>query len=304
MEALARAAIDVYDRVLRYAEVEQYGSRFRLLRLGSCDFDFDVGSEVANPTNGRQLATVADALRDVFAGSVADTLNITIHPPRCFSFFSPMPMTSDADDRELRLQQEAALLSGTESPIEVTADAVRVQVLKSGESVEWIHVLAVDEAVQSRMEGLARSLPQPQRRLMIGMHAAASTIGRLQRWPSGESRRGPFILSIGWYADHIEYTLCHDQQWYFSKYTDAVPPADIAYFAAAMINQLRLEPRQVRRLYVYGNGVDLSLFSDLETVLDLEAHRLNPLSVLDLDPGSLASDFDAEAYVGCIGAAL
>lgn len=304
MDAHARAAIDIYDRVLRYAEVEQYGSRYRLLRLGSCDFDFDVGHELVIPENGKQLLTVADALRDVFSGSVAATLNITIHPPRCFSFFSPLPTDSDAGDRKIRLQQEAALLTGTEESVHITADAVHTQALKSGGEVDWVHVLAVDEAVQSRVERLASKLPQPRRRLMVGMHAAASTIARLQRWPSGESRRGPFLLAIGWYADHVEYTLCQDQQWYFSKHTEAVPPVDVAYFAAAMMDHLRLKPSQVRRIYLYGNGIDLSLFSDLETVFELEAHRLNPLSVLDLDPGSLASDFDAEAYVGCVGAAL
>ncbi len=304
MEAHARAAIDIYDRVLRYAEVEQYGSRYRLLRLGSCDFDFDVGRELANATSGKQLVTVADALRDVFSGSVAATLNITVHPPRCFSFFSPMPFGSDPGDRKLRLQQEAALLAGTERPVHITADVVHTQVLQSGGRVDWMHVLAIEESIQSRVDRLASKLPQPRRRLMVGMHAAASTIGRLQRWPSGESGRGPFILAIGWYPDHVEYTLCHDQQWYFSKHTDAIPPVDVAYFAVVMMKQLRLKPDLVRRIYVYGNAVDLSLFPDLETVFDLEAHRLNPLSVLDLDPGSLASDFDAEAYVGCVGAAL
>lgn len=304
MEAHARAAIDIYDRVLRYAEVEQYGSRYRLLRLGSCDFDFDLGHELVNVTNGKHLVTVADALRDVFAGSVATTLNVTIHPPGCFSFFSALPSNTDASDRKVRLQQEAALLAGTETPVHITADAVHTQALESGGQVDWVHVLAIDEPVQQRIDMLAGKLPHPRRRLMVSMHAAAATIGRLQRWPSGESQRGPFILAIGWYRDHIEYTLCHEQQWYFSKHSEAVPPVDVAYFAAAMLDQLKLRPSLVRRVYVYGNDVDLSLFSDLETVFELEAHRLNPLTVLDLDPGSLDSDFDAEAYVGCVGAAL
>lgn len=304
MEAHARAAIDIHDRVLRYAEVEQYGSRYRLLRLGSCDFDFDVGRELIEATSDTHLATVADALKDVFSGSVADTLNITLHPPGCFYFFSPMPPGTDSEARNVRLQQEAALLAGSDPPHRITAEPAFVQSLASGEQVEWFHVLAVDEQLQGRIDELAHKLSQPQRHVMAGMHAAASTISRLQRWPSAEFEAAPFVLAVGWYADHVEYTLCRNESWYFSKHTDAVPPVDVAFFAAAMMKQLRLKPSQVRQIYVYGNAVDLSLFSDLETVFGVEPHRLNPLSILDLDPGSLTSDFDAEAYVGCVGAAL
>ena len=46
MDVRARAGIDIYGTVLRYAEVEQRGPRYRLLRLGSCDFDFDIAEAV------------------------------------------------------------------------------------------------------------------------------------------------------------------------------------------------------------------------------------------------------------------
>ena len=304
MEAHARAAIDIYDRVLRYAEVEQYGSRLRLLRLGSCDFDFDVGRELVQSTNEKYLGIVADALRDVFSGSVAATLNITVHPPGCLSFFSAQPAELGNDEREGRLYQEAALMAGTENPVHITFDPVHEQVMTSGRRVVWMHALAVEKSVQQRVDRLVSKLPQPHQRLVVGMHSAALTIERLQRWPSRQEDRPAYFLAIGWYAGHVEYTLCRGRNWYFSKHTEAVPPVDVAYFAAAMVNQLHVRPEEVQRIYVYGNGVDLSLFSDLETVFELEVHRLNPLSVLDLDPGSLASDFDAEAYVGCVGAAL
>jgi hypothetical protein len=304
MEAHARAAIDIYDRILRYAEVEQYGSRYRLLRLGSCDFDFDVAQEFGSTVDDKNLVTVADALREVFTGSVAASLSVTIHPQRCYSFFSPLAATSDADERKVRLQQEAALLAGTEVPLHITADAVHTQTLRSGAQMDWVHVLAIEERIFQRIDQVAKRLSPPRRRLMVAMHAAASTIGRLQIQQDVEADRGPFILAMGWYAGHVEYTLCHGERWYFSKHTDAVSSIDAVYFAAAMLDHLHLSPRQVRRLYVYGNAVDLSDFSDLETMFDLDAQKLNPLEVLDLDPGSLDSDFEVEAYVGCIGAAL
>ena len=302
MEAHARAGIDIYDRVLRYAEIEQYGARYRLLRLGSCDFDFDVGKDVLFGRHGDRLSTVSDALRDVFAGSVAGNLHISVHPPRCYSFFSPLPVGSPSSERKIRLQQEAALLAGTDQPLHITADAVHSQALGSGDKVEWVHVLAVEDRFQKRVSTIVKELPHSRSRLMVGMQTAAATVARLST--SYERWRGPFSLALGWYADHVEYALVHEGRWYFSKFTDAVPPVDVAYFAVELLQRLRLRPAQVGRLFLYGNQVDPYLFTDLETVFDLEAEKLNPLAALDLDAGSLASDFDAEAYVGCIGAAL
>lgn len=304
MEAHARAAVDIYGRILRYAEVEQYGSRYRLLRLGSCDFDFDVVRDVLHAEDAEQVKTVSEALQDVFSGSIAGTLNVTLHPPGCYSFFCPLPFRGAASDRKVRLQQEVALLAGPEQRLHITADAVRGQQLSAGDRVDWVHVLAVEDRVQARLNAVLNGLSQPRRRMMVGMQAAAAAVNSVRR-PSLERReRGPGALAIGWYPDHVEYVLCSEGQWYFSKYTDPVPPVDVAYFSVSMIDRFGLRPAEVERLYVYGNDVDVSLFSDLESVFDIEARRLNPLSIVDLDTGSLSSDFEAEAYVGCVGATL
>ncbi|MEX0747130.1 MAG: hypothetical protein WD275_03955 [Rhodothermales bacterium] len=302
MEAHARAGIDIYDRVLRYAEIEQYGTRYRLLRLGSCDFDFDVGKDVLFGRHGDRLSTVADALRDVFTGSVAANLQVAVHPPRCYTFFSPLPAGSPAPDRKLRLQQEAALLAGTDQHLHITADAVHTQSLLSGDNVDWVHVLAVEDRFQKRVNTIVKDLPHARSRMMVGMQAAAATISRLPK--SSVHGRGSFALGIGLYAEHVEYLLCEEGKWYYSKFTEAVPPPDVTYFAVEMLDRLRLRPEQVGRILLYGNDVDPYSFTDLETVFDLEAEKLDPLAALDLDAGSIAPDFDAEAYTACIGASL
>jgi hypothetical protein len=138
--------------------------------------------------------------------------------------------------------------------------------------------------------------------MMVGMQAAAATISRLPK-PAANGR-GPFILAIGSYGEHVEYLLCEEQKWYFSKFTDVAPPPDVAYFAVEMLNRLNLLPELVGEVLLYGNDVDPSSFRDLESIFDLEAEKLDPLAALDLDAGSIAPDFEAEAYVACIGAAL
>lgn len=299
MEAKARAGIDIVGRSLRYSEVEQYGTRFRLLRLGSCDFDFDVAKEVLSNPSEESVAMVSEAVGDVFAGSIAGSLHVTVHPPDCYSFFSPLPSESDPAERNVRLRQEAALLAGTERPLHITADTVRSQTLNNGAVVEWVHVLAVENIMHERIRDVIRDLPQPRKRLMVGMQAAASTVGRLEALAPGE-----YAMAIGWYPDHVEYALCRDREWYFSKYTDAVPPVDVAYFAAHAADRFGLSPEDVGSLYLYGNDANRSNFPDLESVFGSEIRPLNPLVVLDVDSGTLSSDFDVEAYVGCIGAAL
>lgn len=299
MEAHARAGIDIFGPSLRYAEVEQYGSRYRLLRLGSCDFDFDVVEGVLTSPDAANIATVSDALGDVFSGSVAASLHVAVHPPHCYSFFSPLPAGSTSSQRKVRLQQEAALLAGTEHPLHITADAVRSQELDDGGVVDWVHVLAMEDAVHERIHGMIGHLPPPRKRLVVGMHAAVSTLGRMEA-PAGDG----LSLAIGWYADHVEYALCRSRDWYYSQYTEALSPVDVAYFAVHVADRFGLTPRQVGALYAYGNDVDPALFSDLESVFESTVHPLNPLAILDVDAGGLASDFDSEAYVGCIGAAL
>lgn len=301
MEAHARAGIDVIGRSLRYAEVEQYGSRFRLLRLGSCDFDFDVVEGALSSPGDEHVRTVSDALGDVFSGSIAGSLHVTVHPPDCYSFFSPLPAGATSSQRKVRLQQEAALLAGTDRPLHITADAVRKQVMEEGDAVDWVHVLAIEDFIHERIQRILQELPQPRRRLMVSMHAAAAMVRHIESPEAGDASSA---LAIGWYPKHVEYALCIDGEWRFSKYTDAVPPIDVAYFGAHVADRFGLAPSEVEALYLYGNDADPSLFSDLESVFGTSIRRLNPLEVLDVDSGSLSADFAAGEYVACIGAAL
>jgi hypothetical protein len=308
MEANARAGIDIYGNVLRYAEVEQYGTRYRLLRLGSCDFDFDVADAVWQADQSGHLSTVAEALADVFAGSAADQFQVTVHPPTCFSFFTPVPAGISDAARKVRLQQEAALLAGTDIPLRLTADALySAYVGDPAERVDWVHVLAVPERIHTRFDRILRSLPQARHRLMVSMQAAAATVGRLLPLHANggtADAEAPYTLAVGGYGGHVEFTLCHRQRWHFSHFTDTGPAADLAYYAVALLQRLHLHPADVGTLYVYGHPQDTGLADLLERVFHRRPAALNPLEVVDLDAGSLTADFDAEAYVSCMGAAL
>ncbi|MEX2399691.1 MAG: hypothetical protein WD423_02895 [Rhodothermales bacterium] len=303
MEAHARAGIDIVGRSLRYAEIEKYGPRYRLLRLGSCDFEFDVAEGVLSNPSDESITIVSDALGDVFSGSVTEVLHVAIHPPDCYSFLSPLPAGSSETRRNVRLQQEAALLAGTERSLHITADLVRSESLDDGSTVDWVQVLAVEEAVHERIYRIVNPLPQPAKRLVVSMHAAASTLIHVAP-PAHAIDPSGFSLAIGMFPHCVEYVLCRDGVVHFNTYTDPVPPLDVAFFGAHVADRFGLRPRDIDAVYLYGTDADPGHFSDLESVFDSEVSLLNPLTVLDVDQGGFGADFGAEGYAGCIGAAL
>ncbi len=308
MDVRARAGIDIYGTVLRYAEVEQRGPRYQLLRLGSCDFDFDIAEAVLQGSPPEHLEALTDALNDVFEGSVATRLHVTVHPPTCYSFFTALPVEVAKEERKQRLLREAALLTRSSSPqpLRLTADPVYTETMDDGEAVEWFHVLALDERLHTRFDRICRMLPQSRHRMTLSMHAVANAVERIER-RGGESegrQQAPFTLVLGWYPTHVEFTLCRHTHWYFSHYTEAAPPADCAYFALALTGRLGLEQSAVGRIFVYGGFKKADDFADLAEVFPAVPEPLNPMQLIDLDPDSMAASFDHAAYAPCLGVAL
>ena len=308
MDVRARAGIDIYGTVLRYAEVEQRGPRYQLLRLGSCDFDFDIAEAVLQASPPEHLEALTDALTDVFEGSVAARLHVTLHPPTCYSFFTALPVEVAAEERKKRLLRDASLLtrSGSPQPLRLTADPVYTETMDDGETVEWFHVLALNERLHARFDRICRMLPQSRHRMTLSMHAVANAVERIERrGGEGEGRQqAPFTLALGWYPTHVEFTLCRHTHWYFSHFSEAAPPADCAYFALALTSRLGLDQDAVGRVFVYGGFKQADDFANLAEVFPAAPEPLNPMQLIDLDQDSMAASFDHAAYAPCLGVAL
>lgn len=301
MEAQARASIDIQGTVLRYAEVERYGARYRLLRLGSCDFDFDAAYELLHAAEPTHLEVIADALGDVFEGATATQLNISLHPPGGYSFFAPLPAELGEEACLAHLEQEASLLANCseEEALFLEVDPLYAEALEEGQTVNWFHVLALETPIYARFERILQRLPQLQYRLSVSTHGAAAVIGHLAEEGAGRLR-----LGIGRYDTHVEYVLCRGASWLYSHYAPVEAAADCAYFAVALLQRLGLAPEEVSRLFVYGKEMSTEEQSLLQSSLRRAPERLDPIRVVDLDPGSLSDDFDAAAYVPCIGVTL
>lgn len=305
MDATPHAGIDIYGAALRYAEVEQHGDHYRLLRLGSCDFDFNLdhallGDEDTDPGH---LATVAEALGDVFEGSEAATLRITLHPPRCYSFFVPLPLDITEEARLDRLQAEATVLVGAASKedLHLTVDTVHTESLNGEGEVGWNHVLALPTEAHVRFKRVVETLPPASLRLMLSMHGATAAIGRLARRPEATAA---YTLALGWYPTHLEYSILRDGAWYFSHHTPAASPNDTTYYAISLLRRFGLTKQDVEQIYVYGEEAPPAAFAPLERIFRRSVQRLDPLGIVNLSPESFEADFNPEAYAACLGSTL
>lgn len=303
--ANARASIELCGNVLRYAELERHGARYRLLRLGRHDFEVDLVEAIHRGTRSEHWQALTEVLGDLFDTSAASRLAVTLHPPAAHSFFTALPATLQGPERARHLRREAGVLMQSDAPrpLRLTADRIYSEE-EGGETIEWLHVLALEEDVQERIDLLVGALPFETYRLMLSTHAVASVIGQVERREGAEGRRGPYTLAVGWYPSHAEYVLWRDGQWRFGRYVDAPAPSDIAYYAAALLQRLQVEPAVVGRLFTYGEAETTEPFDPLATALRLTPEPLRPSQLVRLDADAVDFRIDAASLTPCVGAAL
>ncbi len=305
MESQARAGIDIFGRVMRYAEVEQYGARYRLLRLGSCDFEFDVADELFGAENPVHMGTIADAIRDVFHGSVADELRLAVHPPRSITFLSVTPKgATDASDAE-RFALEASLLDDSApDDLYVSEERADQERLDVGDAGNERHVMALPKKIHASFLRIVRDLPISTASPMSSMCGVARALHCLARKHSLSAPGKPLVLAIGLYPTHLEFTVSSNGRWHFSHHTVPGNSADAVYFALALFRQLSFRPEDVGKIVVYGLVSEMAELDSMEVVFGVRAEKLDTIPIVDLDVNSLSSGFDFEAYAPCIGISL
>ncbi len=326
-DARVRAGIELAGRTLRYAEVDVgarsgEGARPRLLRLGACDFEFDVAEAILDLAGPTHLDTVATAVRQIFERSRVDLLRVAVHPWHATSFFAPLPEAMPTAEKFEQLRQEAAMLADAQvaRPVRVAATPLRVEVLPGGRRAHWHHVLRLSESVHARIAHVAKPLGDAEEsdpfargvpHEFVDAAGAAATVAIRLRPPAereAEVERPedvPFALSLGYYGDRIEYALSRGEAWHFGHWAEAGDPLhrDSAYFAAALLDRLGVAPASVGRLYVYGASPEPEALEGIEALLGVEARALNPLDLFPRSPGEVDPPALA-AFAPCVGAAL
>jgi hypothetical protein len=316
-----QAGIELAGRTLRYAEVvrpvrpgfrqDTPASGPRLLRMGACDFEFDVAEAVLDLAGPTFLETIAAAVHEIFENSKAERLCVAVHPWHATSFFAPLPEGMPAAEKFEQLRQEAAMLADARvaRPVRVTATPIRTEALDDGRRFHWHHVLRVPESVHARVAHIARKLGEDVGHAFIDASGAAAAVASglvpldEQVAEAENPESVPFAIALGVYGARIEVAICRGRTWYFGHWAEAGDVADGAYFGAALLERLSIPISQVGRLFTYGDPPDRRIVAGLESLLRCESRPLDPLGLFrparsKADPSALA------AFAPCIGAAL
>lgn len=302
------AAIHIQGPTIRYAEIGRENEALTLRRLGRESFEFDVMSVLwGEEGDADALDQVEGGVQDALEDTEASSVELVVHPLEVYSFFMPIPTGLSEQARERRVAYQVALVTDTRSSeaLHTTTQSVRT-VEEGGETIEWIHVLAVPEAVEERMETLTDSFPGQDSARMISPKAAARVMRRHDgsEHASSATGEGAYRLGIGQYPTHTEYAVTHDGEWHHAHAAqEARTPENRVYYAVGFLNRIEVSPSEIGALFVYGPDADPGADGSFETVFDRRPAPLDPFEGLRFTEDTSREEAPAP-YVPCIGGAL
>ena len=313
------AVVAISGAVMRYAEVEATDAGPRVRRLGTCDFDMDAEAAIfgpaapvaAAPSADDALDVVADALRDVFAGTAARSIVVAAAATTSTTFFTPLPVGMSAAARDEQFRQEAALLADVPpaTPVRVRAVAVRAERASPGGASaadrQWYHVLHVGEAVHARLARLALALGVASYDIADTARAAAAVARAL----AASSEASGVDLIVGAYGGHTEVAVVRDGALLLGHHGAGTTPEDTAYFALAALDVVGASAASVGRLLVYGDALGEPAADGvperLALLTQLAGAAPRPLDALALFGRPVgASPWELAAFAPVLGAAL
>lgn len=301
------ATLSFEGNVLRYATVERRDQAHRLLRGGQETFPFNVKQALLQEeADGEQLRQVEETLLEVFGDGDARDLRLVLHPVQGYSFFTPIASELPVRDRKRQLRRQAGLVTGVRSKdsLHMTSETVRTTQDSNGEPFMWVHVLALPQVTNERIEALVERLPMSNYAWMLSSEAASRVTRRVERTGgSAQEALRPYTLAVGQYSTHTEYSLVRNREWYHAHYAEeAQDAANRAYFAIGFLNRVDVPLDGVGRLFAYGSEVDLEAYRPFESIFGQMPDILDPIRVVENDT-SFAPNAPS-AFTANIGAGM
>ncbi len=296
MRKSVRAGVFFEQSQMRYAEVERAAQGPRLLRLGSCDFDFDAEAAILRGEQDR-LDTIRDALVDVYAGTDSEDFCVVLPSSAGVAFFAPVPAEMDVEARSRLLAQEAAIVAGSDTYQLVSAERT-ARDGGDGAADQWHFVAAIPQVLKDCLAGLLEVFPAVRQHYLTASQAAVRIA--LSKPPASPRPR----VLVGCHAGHADIALTDPEKLVTGKTVITEAASDTCYYLAAMLVDEGLESDQLDTVLLYGTAADDELLQMVRSRICARAGRLNPLEVVINDPASVKASFDATRYVLCIGGAV
>ncbi len=297
MRKSVRAGVFFEQSQMRYAEVERASHGPRLLRLGSCDFDFDAETAILHGQQDR-LTTIRDALSDVYSGTDSEDFCVVLPSSAGVAFFAPVPAGMDVAARSKLLANEAAIVAGSDAYELVSAERADGGDSGDGAADLWHYVAAIPQQLKDRLSELLSGFPAVRQHYLSASQAAV-------RIALSRTRATPRRLAlVGCHAGHADIAITNDLTLVTGKTVITEAATDTCYYLAAMLVEEGLDSDRLDAVLLYGTSATDELVRMVRSRIHAGADRLNPLEVVVNDPSSVKASFDATRYVLCIGGAV
>ena len=301
MEEYLKAGVFFHGSSVRYTEIVESGTEPALLkRLGSCRFDFPV-SEALVGGNPELLATLHEALIDVFDGSRLHEVCLAIDPSICLTFQTAI--AADVSDEAMRAQilGEMALLADTDTALHVSSDEVFSGEDPDGLGFSTLQVLAFPDVVRERLESIFTGIPG-ERNYFSSVQGAGNLLLRFLLASTAERSTDGFDVALGQFADRFEYAVCKSGRLLHVQYVPCSTPEDGLFFGANLLSSIAGGRARLNSVYLYGEDLDEQFVDRYSGILG-ETSLLDPLQVLRT-MGSPKGQFDGCTFAQCVGVAL
>lgn len=298
MAGLITAGVEFSGSVMRYAEVEQAESRFRLLRLGNCEFEFDAFSVAYLGTQPELLTTIREALQDVFRDTASSVFRFVIPSSLQTRFTTAVPVDADVQERSGLIGFETRLFTSNREGGDVFPAHLRSA---NRSQVQGFAVAHVDDRVAVNVHSVGSAFPAVKVEIVPSMNAASLAFRHVAHRESLPT--GTYLL-VGTDNGRSDFILMHNAEPLTHSTMVSPHPEDVAYHALLTCSRFGKTCHDIQTVFMYGNADRNKGITGLRDAFGDRVRLLNPGVVVSLEPDHFELDFPIEAFVPAIGAAV
>lgn len=291
-----RVGISFSRGVMRYVEVERRESGWGLVRLGSCDFEFNAERELFGTEHSHKLDVIRSAISDVFSETGSDVVRCVIPAASTMGFRTAVEEAASESEKDATISVEASILTG--GKVEGDLFPTMGQPAGSGAPVP-VHVYHADEQLTGRVRDVCSAFGDTPLELVPSPTAVYHGV-----WPLLEAGSATCVLLVGAYDHYTEYQVIVEATRRADTVIVTSNVADRMYFSLDVVRRLGMDVNSVEHVLLHGDSVDGALMEALHDVWSGRVELANPGPVVNLEEGRLEADFGFEAFLTTVGAAV